>query len=750
MQNAFVESMKTIAKLAIDKAGFDKTRTGKIVAVNSVTNTYSVKVDGLVYNNVKTVNDSTYNVGDTVKVNIPTNNPSQSYIASSILSDESFGNKIAQATSAIDAVDQRINGIVEIMGKIYQLSISITYSTRTVGSGATAVTYTDATYTAILTQDGEDVTASHSASEFNWYLEKTTGKTNVGTNVKTITLSSEQYLYGQSVILEWTYEGEVKLRARVTLFNESAVQQIAKYATEITTGGVFVHRADGVYDVGANWESPNAYGVKLAESVDIIKGGEIYGSFGGTYITIGNTSASKNENNILLDNSNNKIQLRKGTTVLSEIGATSTVIGQTSSDYYNTYMDASNIYFRKGTTILGQISSSAITLGQTGSTSYNTYITSNGVYLRYGTTNLTSLTSDSMLVGKSSAYNTYITSNGIDFRSGSTVYGKITSSNITLGLASSYNTYITSTALNFRNGSTNLATFDANNIRLGINSVSSGIYMGANNFYMKSSSSGPQEESGLFYWIGCDNTGYTGTNQQKQVALSTIRSSQLNTGSYPSKYAQMGTYIVNGLHVASMHAVGTGAINAGVDCGSDGWLYLSGDQGIEMFMGSTKHYILYAGDYEMIKVAYNSSASSGNKHRVYFPTSYGNNINSGRAVKLTENGCLNTNSSSRKYKYDITYDIKDELNPQQLYKLKIAQFKFKPEYIEGYNKGKDLIGIIAEDIDEIYHYGAYHESDGTPEDWDERILVPAMLKLIQEQHEEIEKIKSQLELKGVK
>ena len=67
-------------------------------------------------------------------------------------------------------------------------------------------------------------------------------KTNVGASVKTITLSSEQYLYGQSVILEWTYDGEVKLRARVTLFNESAVQQIAKYATEITTGGVFVHR----------------------------------------------------------------------------------------------------------------------------------------------------------------------------------------------------------------------------------------------------------------------------------------------------------------------------------------------------------------------------------------------------------------------------------------------------------------------------------------------------------------------------
>ena len=143
----------------------------------------------------------------------------------------------------------------------------------------------------------------------------------------------------------------------------------------------------------------------------------------------------------------------------------------------------------------------------------------------------------------------------------------------------------------------------------------------------------------------------------------------------------------------------------------------------------------------------NSSASSGYKWRLYFPHSYGNDLNSGRSVKITDTGLVNTNSSSLKYKHDITYSIKEELNPQKLYDLKIAQFKFNDEHIEGYNKGRDLIGIIAEDIDEIYHIGAYHESDGTPEDWDERILIPAMLKLIQEQHEEIEKIKLQLEQK---
>lgn len=67
-QNAFVQSMRTIAESLINKAGFDKTRTGKIVTKNELTNTYSVKVDGHVYPNVKVTNDVKYNIGDTVKV----------------------------------------------------------------------------------------------------------------------------------------------------------------------------------------------------------------------------------------------------------------------------------------------------------------------------------------------------------------------------------------------------------------------------------------------------------------------------------------------------------------------------------------------------------------------------------------------------------------------------------------------------------------------------------------------------------
>lgn len=463
MQKAFVESMKTIVKSAVERAGFDKTRNGKVIGVNSVTNTYSVKVDGIIYNNVRTVNDTTCNVGDTVKVNIPMNNPSQAYITSSILSDDSIGKKLAQATTAIDEINNNIDSIVEIMGNIYQLSIGVTYKNRTVGSQ----TYVDATYTAILTQDGVDVTQQHQPSEFRWYLEKTTGKTNIA-NARSVTLSTENYLYGQAVMLEWELDEQPTLRSRVTLFNEVAVEEVAKYTTEITNGGVFVHRADGNYDVGSDWESVWAYGVKIANTVDIIKGGRIYGSFGGSYLTIGNTS----ENNIYMDSSG-FIQLRNSSTVLADIRSGSITLGRTASSYYNVYMDTQNLYFRQGTTQLGSISSSQIILGKTNT--YNTLINTGGMHVRYGTNvTVADFTSGGITLKNTSGYTTFsANANAINLYTGTASNINLASFNtsgITLRNSSGYLTFTAGqNAMNLYTGTASnvaLASFSTTGLTL--------------------------------------------------------------------------------------------------------------------------------------------------------------------------------------------------------------------------------------------------------------------------------------------
>ena len=124
MANQIIQSIKTIAQSLVDDAGYDKTRGGLIVGVNQVTNTYSVKIDGITYPTVRAVDDATYNIGDIVKVVIPCNQATQMYIASSILSDNSLGNKIANATSIAENAQQLGEGNQQEIADVKEIAES--------------------------------------------------------------------------------------------------------------------------------------------------------------------------------------------------------------------------------------------------------------------------------------------------------------------------------------------------------------------------------------------------------------------------------------------------------------------------------------------------------------------------------------------------------------------------------------------------------------------------------------------------
>lgn len=107
--------------------------------------------------------------------------------------------------------------------------------------------------------------------------------------------------------------------------------------------------------------------------------------------------------------------------------------------------------------------------------------------------------------------------------------------------------------------------------------------------------------------------------------------------------------------------------------------------------------------------------------------------------------------SSKRWKKDITDDIEERLNPKQLYKLPIKQFKYKENYLDKKDKryGKNILGFIAEDVQQIYEPATEYDEDGQVEMWNSDVMIPAMLKLIQEQHTEIEQMKKEIEkLKG--
>jgi len=104
--------------------------------------------------------------------------------------------------------------------------------------------------------------------------------------------------------------------------------------------------------------------------------------------------------------------------------------------------------------------------------------------------------------------------------------------------------------------------------------------------------------------------------------------------------------------------------------------------------------------------------------------------------------------SSETIKEKIKAIADPELDPKNLYDVDIVQFKYADDILakDDQRHGKDLIGFIIEDLDKKYPVAV----DKTGEDpskwnWNMAYLIPAMMKLIQDQHKDIEDIKKQLE-----
>ena len=94
-------------------------------------------------------------------------------------------------------------------------------------------------------------------------------------------------------------------------------------------------------------------------------------------------------------------------------------------------------------------------------------------------------------------------------------------------------------------------------------------------------------------------------------------------------------------------------------------------------------------------------------------------------------------SSSRRYKNHIR-DMTDN-DIQNLYKLPTVFFVCKPGYLEK-DSAVPIPGLYAEDVEQYLPLAARYQN-GLIEDWNERAVIPYLIKAIQLQHEEIEALK---------
>lgn len=100
-----------------------------------------------------------------------------------------------------------------------------------------------------------------------------------------------------------------------------------------------------------------------------------------------------------------------------------------------------------------------------------------------------------------------------------------------------------------------------------------------------------------------------------------------------------------------------------------------------------------------------------------------------------------TTASSKRYKDHISSVTLEQA--MKVLDIPVINFKYKDGYLVKGDEmeGKAIPGFYAEDIESLIPIAVYHNKDGQVESWLERIMIPLMLKVIQEQQHEIEELK---------
>lgn len=112
-------------------------------------------------------------------------------------------------------------------------------------------------------------------------------------------------------------------------------------------------------------------------------------------------------------------------------------------------------------------------------------------------------------------------------------------------------------------------------------------------------------------------------------------------------------------------------------------------------------------------------------------------------------------SSSWRYKSIRTTVKEEEL--EELYRVKVVWAKYKEGYLDKNDSRYDKLMpmFLAEDMERRFPIAVNHLSDGKPEDWNYRIMIPSMFAMIKFNHEKIKELKSEnkelkSELKSIK
>lgn len=118
---------------------------------------------------------------------------------------------------------------------------------------------------------------------------------------------------------------------------------------------------------------------------------------------------------------------------------------------------------------------------------------------------------------------------------------------------------------------------------------------------------------------------------------------------------------------------------------------------------------------------------------------------SGSTLILYNNYVYKLSSSSKRYKKHVKNMTSSEA--ERLLDIPVVWFEYNEGYLAPGDRfeGKPLPGFYAEDVYEAFPEGAMLNESGQVEDWNYRTMVPAMMKLIQDQQETINSLNKRIE-----
>lgn len=106
-------------------------------------------------------------------------------------------------------------------------------------------------------------------------------------------------------------------------------------------------------------------------------------------------------------------------------------------------------------------------------------------------------------------------------------------------------------------------------------------------------------------------------------------------------------------------------------------------------------------------------------------------------------------ASSKRYKHDIELLSPDWLEQiHGLYDVKVKSWTFNEDHLnpEDDQQGRELIGVIAEELEEVFPCAVLHNQDGEVTSYSDRVMLNAMLVLIQEQKQQIDRLEERIKV----